>query len=111
MPGMIENLQAMLARGQDSAVLRYTLGMHYLKCGDAVQAVSHLQAAVRQDPDYSAAWKIYGKALAAADDLAGARQAYTQGIAIAGKKGDMQAVREMQVFLRRVEKLLAGRDS
>jgi predicted Zn-dependent protease len=111
MPDMIENLEAMLARGQDNAMLRYTLGTHYLKRGAAQQAVDHLREAVRMDPAYSAAWKGYGKALAAVDDLAGARDAYARGIKAAGQKGDIQAAREMQVFLRRVEKQLTGRGS
>jgi Tfp pilus assembly protein PilF len=106
MPDMIKNLEAMLARGQDAAMLRYTLGMHYLRSGAAQQAVVHLREAVRLDPAYSAAWKAYGKALTAANDLAGAQDAYTRGIEAAGQKGDMQAAREMQVFLRRIRKQL-----
>jgi Tfp pilus assembly protein PilF len=105
---MISKLEALLAGGQDNAVLRYTLGSHYLKNGDAQQAVGHLREAIRLDPAYSAAWKTYGKSLAALNDLEGARDAYTQGIQAAGEKGDIQAAREMQVFLRRVQKQLAG---
>jgi len=105
---MISNLEAMLAGGHDNALLRYTLGCHYLKTGAAQLAVDHLHEAVRLDPSYSAAWKVYGKSLAAVNDLEGARAAFTQGIQAAGDKGDIQAAREMQVFLRRVQKQLAG---
>jgi Tfp pilus assembly protein PilF len=104
MPDMIKNLEAMLARGQDNAILRYTLGMHYLKSGASQQAVDHLREAVRLDPAYSAAWKAYGKALTAANDLVGAQDAYTRGIETARQKGDIQAAREMQVFLKRIRK-------
>jgi len=58
-----ERFEALLAAGKDNALLRFSLGMHYLKAGDAPRAVSHLREAVRQDPKYSAAWKILGKAL------------------------------------------------
>ena len=108
MPGMIDNLEAMLAAGQDNALLRYTLGSQYIKNGETQRAVDHLREAVRLDPAYSAAWKAYGKALAALPDLAGACDAYTRGIEAATKKGDIQAAREMQVFLKRVQKQLAG---
>jgi predicted Zn-dependent protease len=111
MPDMISNLESMLASGQDNALLRYTLGSHYLKVGDVRRAVEHLRESVRLDPGYSAAWKMYGKSLAAADELAGARDAYIEGIQAARKKGDIQAAREMQVFLKRVQKRLDGQSS
>ena len=107
---MIDNLQAMLDAGQDSAMLRFTLGSQLHKAGKVTDALPHLEAAVRQDPGYSAAWKLYGKALHEAGELMKAREVYQQGIAAAEDKGDIQAVREMRVFLKRVEKALAGSD-
>ncbi|NNM00711.1 MAG: hypothetical protein HKO62_08180 [Gammaproteobacteria bacterium] len=55
------------------------------------------------NPDYSAAWKLLGKALASAGDTAAARTAYESGIACAERMGDKQAQREMQVFLKRLD--------
>ena len=101
---MIERFEAMLATGQDSALLRFSLGNAYLKEGVTDKAVQHLQQAVAQDPDYSAAWKLYGKALAEVGKLDEAMQAYRTGIQTAQAKGDIQAAKEMQVFLRRLEK-------
>lgn len=106
--GMLENLQSLLARGQDSALLRFTLGSALLKQGDARLAAEHLREAVRQDPGYSAAWKIYGKALQSLGDFNGACSAYEQGIETAVKKGDMQAAKEMRVFLKRALKAASG---
>lgn len=108
--GMIENLQAMLDSGQDNALLRFTLGSQLLKAGDAEQALPHLAAAVLQDAGYSAAWKLYGKALVEAGELQQARDVYRQGIEAAEGKGDIQAVREMKVFLKRVDKALSASD-
>jgi Tfp pilus assembly protein PilF len=102
--GMQENLEAMLAAGQDNPLLRFTLGNIQLRQGQAQAAVRHLREAVRQDPGYSAAWKLYGKALQALGDNEGAVQVYETGIAAARQKGDVQAVKEMQVFLRRLKK-------
>ena len=59
---------------------------------------------MEQDPKYSAAWKLLGKALQATGDLEGARQAWTDGIAAAQVHGDKQAEKEMTVFLRKLEK-------
>ncbi len=103
---VIDNLQALLARGQDSALLRYGLGNEYLKAGDPASAAEHLAAAVAKDPDYSAAWKLYGKALAAQGRSAEAVVAYDQGIAAAERKGDIQAAKEMRVFRKRAAQQL-----
>jgi Tfp pilus assembly protein PilF len=96
--------EALLAAGKDSALLRFGLGSHYLHAGDALRAAQHLRSAVAQDPAYSAAWKLLGKALEAIEDPAGAADAYRSGIAVAEKRGDKQAAREMAVFLRRIER-------
>ena len=100
----IERFEQMLADGKDGALLRFGLGSHYLKAGDAARAVEHLRAAVSQDPGYSAAWKLLGQALAQSGERDAAMAAYRDGIAAAGRKGDKQAAREMEVFLRRLER-------
>ena len=104
MTGLVDNLRAMLASGQDNALLRFSLGSALLKDGDAAGAVEHLAEALRQDPGYSAAWKLYGKALQAAGDRQAAAGAFEQGIMVAGSKGDKQAAKEMAVFLRRLRR-------
>jgi predicted Zn-dependent protease len=106
--GIIDNFESMLARGQDSALLRYSLGNEYLKVDEADKAVAHLAEAARLDPGYSAAWKLYGKALAALGRHAEAVAAFDQGITTAESKGDVQAAKEMRVFRKRSEKALAG---
>ena len=104
---MIETFEKMLAAGQDSALLRYSLGSAYYKEGELAAAVVHLASAVEQNPGYSAAWKAYGRALADAARLDEAVHAYRQGIAVAEKNGDIQAAKEMRVFLKRAEKTLS----
>lgn len=101
---MIENLESMLSKGQDSAMLRLTLGQAYFEAGDSASAMRHLASAVHLDPSYSAAWKAYGKALAAGGETERARQAFERGIRVAEARGDLQAAKEMRVFLRRLRK-------
>ena len=99
-----ERFEAILASGKDSALLRFSLGSHYLKSGDAPRAADHLRAAVALDAQYSAAWKLLGKSLEACGDRPGAALAYRSGIDTAERRGDKQAAKEMSVFLRRIEK-------
>jgi Tfp pilus assembly protein PilF len=101
--GLVENLESMLAAGRDDALLRFSLGNAYLKTRPAL-AAEHLARAVELNPDYSAAWKIYGKALVGAGRENEAREAYRRGIDAADRNGDVQAAKEMGVFLRRLER-------
>lgn len=101
---MIENFEKMLANGQDNALLRYTLGMEYSKQEDYIKAAMHLSKALEFDPNYSVAWKSLGKVLTAQDKIAEAIEVYEKGIIVAENKGDKQAAKEMQVFLKRLKK-------
>lgn len=97
----------MLAKGQDNALLRYSLGNAYLKEGNDLAAIEHLYAALDHNPKYSAAWKLLGKALSNSGQSQQALKVFEQGIAVAEDKGDQQAAKEMRVFKRRLEKALS----
>lgn len=99
-----EALEKMLAKGVDNALLRFGLGKAYLDAGDAATAAEHLQRCIEHDPQYSAAWKLLGKALQAAGNPDAARGAWQHGIEAAQAKGDKQAEKEMTVFLRKLDK-------
>jgi len=101
---LIERFEKLLADGQDNALLRFGLGNAYLKAGDCERATHHLQVAVQHDLAYSAAWKALGKALTESGEITAAIAAYEQGIEAAEKKGDVQASKEMRVFLKRLHK-------
>lgn len=101
---IVENLERMLAGGRDGAALRYGLASAYLEQGEPDRALAHLEAALGHDPAYSAAWKLYGRTLAEAGRADEARDAWRRGIEAAGGRGDVQAAKEMQVFLRRLER-------
>ena len=103
-----KNLELMLERGQDSPLLRYALGLECLKTGDLVPAIDHLRQAVDQNPRYSAAWKALGEAHARTGSIERAAEVYERGIAAAREAGDLQAAREMEVFLRRLRKARPG---
>ena len=108
MSTMIKQLEQLLERGKDSALLRYSLGSEYAKAQQWEKAIAQFGAALEHDPHYSAAWKLYAKSLAQAERFEEARQAYSQGILVAKEHGDLQAAKEMGVFLRRLERVSAG---
>jgi Tfp pilus assembly protein PilF len=99
-----EALEKLLASGKDSAMLRLSLGNIYLEQQETQKALEHLLRAIELDSQYSAAWKALGKTYVAIGDNSKAVATYTRGIAIAEDKGDKQAAKEMQVFLKRLQK-------
>lgn len=107
MKPMIANLEKLLGGPRDGAMLRFSLGNAWL-ADDVHKAIGYLRDAVRLDPEYSAAWKGLGKALAQAGRHGEALDAFRQGIAVAERRGDIQAAKEMKVFARRAEKAIAG---
>jgi tetratricopeptide (TPR) repeat protein len=102
----INILETMLQSGQDNALLRFTLGQAFMRHNKYEQAISHFAIAVELDPNYTAAWKNYARALEKAGKLNQAIKAYTFGLKVAEKNGDMQALKEMRVFLQRIKTTL-----
>lgn len=98
----IESLLKLLEKGPESALLRFSLGGACIKAGRLNEAVAHLSRAVELEPRYSAAWKLLGQAYAQAGNADAAINAYEQGIAAAEARGDIQARKEMSVFLKRL---------
>lgn len=99
----LDALTAQLGGPRDGALLRFALGAALLDAGQAADAIVQLRAALDFDAGYSAAWNLLGKACLAAGDGDGARAAWQQGIACATARGEVQAAKAMQVFLKRLE--------
>jgi len=104
MDDLVTRFEAMLAKGQNNAMLRLSLGKAYAEREQFDLAAPHLRAALELDPQYSVAWKWLGKALQGQGDNAGARQAWESGIAAAQARGDQQVVKELQVFVKRLDR-------
>jgi predicted Zn-dependent protease len=100
----LDTLRAQIGGPRDGALLRYALARELAAVGDASGAIAECEAALRFDPRYSAAWKLLGQQLAAAGRAADAVAAYERGVAVATAKGDVQAAKEMTVFLKRLRK-------
>jgi len=102
----IETFERMLEQGQDSDMLRLTLGGAYQKDGQLAKAIEHLEKAVELNPDYSTAWKALGRVLAEDQQLQKALDAFDAGLVAADKNGDKQVEKEINVFRKRVVKQL-----
>ena len=100
----IEALQKLLDQGQDNLLIRFGLGQALLKDKQPAEAIKHLEKALEFDPGHSASLKLLGKAYSTAGDSERAIEIYTTGIEQAEQKGDIQAAKEMRVFLKRLLK-------
>lgn len=101
---LVDRLRAQIGGIRDGALLRFSLGNALLGEGVYGDAAQAFREALEFDPAYSAAWKLLGKSLLAMDDEEGAAAAWRSGIDVATQRGDMQAAKEMTVFLNRLSR-------
>lgn len=101
---MRQALEKLLRDGKDDALLRFTLGSICLQEADLETALSHVEKAIAFDADYSAAWKLHGAILSKLGRFDEAIQVWREGRSVAERKGDLQAAREIGVFLKRLER-------
>lgn len=104
----IKNFESMLERGQDGEMLRFTLGNAYWKEGRPAEAIVHLEKAVEFKPEWSAAWKVLGRALTDNGELVRAVSILEHASEVAEQQGDKQTGKEIAVFLKRARKALDG---
>ncbi len=104
----IEQFKELLALDPDDPLVHYGLGSEYLKTKDYAQATVCFRRVIELKPDYSAAYRELGKALQGAGESQAAAEVYRRGKEIAEQKGDIQTMKEMDVFLRRIEKDESG---
>jgi Flp pilus assembly protein TadD len=88
----------------DDPVVRFGLAGAYLDAGQPDNGVDEYRETIRLKPDYSAAHRGLGRALERAGRIAEAMAAYRQGFEVATRNGDLQTVKEIEVFLRRLKK-------
>ncbi len=88
----------------DDPVARFGLANAYLEAGLAGDAVREFEETLRLKPDYTAAYRGLGRALEKAGRIEEANATYRRGIEVALRTGDLQTKKEMEVFLKRLEK-------
>lgn len=98
-----DNLEKLLANGNDNAMLRFGLGSAYFNDKEFTKAIPHLESCLAQDPEYTAAYKLLGKALFKTGNKIQSRTAFETGLPLAIKNGDKQTEKEILVFLKKLE--------
>ena len=103
-----EMFRKLLDRDPNNPMILYSLGTELFKEGRYPEARDHLARAVENKPDYSVAYRTLGRAHYELHEDAEARRVFTRGREVAEENGDLQTVREIDVFLRRLDKREAG---
>jgi Flp pilus assembly protein TadD len=102
----LEQLRTIAEREPDDDLAQYGFGKACLDHGLLEEAIDALTRATEINRGYSAAFRDLGRALAEAGRLQDAVRTLQSGIAVAQKQGDLQTVREMEVFVKRAKRKL-----
>lgn len=98
----------LLERDPQNPMVLCSLGTELFKEGRHEEARVHLERAVENKPDYSVAYRMLGRAHYELGEDAEARRVFEQGHEVALGNGDLQTVKEIEVFQRRLEKRSGG---
>lgn len=104
----IDRIKELLVHYPDDVLLLLTLGRRYMEQGDYSQAEKTFLKSIDLDPSYSVTYRYLGEAHAKRGDPSRAAKVYSQGIQIARDQGDLQAAKEMEVFLNRLTRRSTG---
>jgi uncharacterized protein HemY len=104
----VQMFRDLLERDPDNPMVLYSLGNELFKEGEYAEARDHLRRAVENKPDYSVAYRTLGRAHFELGENAEARRVFADGREVAERNGDLQTVKEIDVFVRRLEKREAG---
>ena len=103
-----EMFRKLLEKDPDNPMVLYSLGNELFKEGEHAEARDYLRRAVENKPDYSVAYRTLGRAHYELGENAEARRVFADGREVAERNGDLQTVKEIDVFVRRLEKREAG---
>jgi predicted Zn-dependent protease len=98
----------LLQRDPTNPMVLYSLGNELFKEGRYGEARDHLQHAVANKPDYSVAYRMLGRAYYELQENDEAKNVFLKGKEVARENGDLQTVKEIDVFLRRLRKREVG---
>jgi predicted Zn-dependent protease len=98
----------LLERDPENPMVLYSLGNELFKEHKYLEAKEYLSRAVRNKPDYSVAHRTLGRTLYELGEDAEARRVFAEGREVACENGDLQTAKEIDVFVRRLEKRERG---
>jgi predicted Zn-dependent protease len=103
-----EMFRRLLERDPENPMVLYSLGNELFKEEKHFEAREYLERAVRHKPDYSVAYRMLGRTLYELRQDTEARRVFAEGREVAERNGDLQTVKEIDVFVRRLEKRQRG---
>ena len=103
-----EMFRKLLERDASNPMVLYSLGNELFKEGRHAEARDHLKRAVEHKPDYSVAYRTLGRAHSELGEDAEALEVFEKGREVAEANGDLQTVKEIDVFRKRIERRRAG---
>lgn len=98
----------LLLKDPENPMVLCSLGIELFKEENYPEARDHLARAVENKPDYSVAYRMLGRSHYELNENTEARRTFETGREVAQKNGDLQTVKEIDVFMRRLEKREAG---
>lgn len=98
----------LLERDPNNPMVLYSLGSELFKEKRYLEAREYLSRAIQNKPDYSVAYRVLGRTLSELGEGAEARRVFDAGRAVAERNGDLQIVKEIDVFVRRLQKRESG---
>jgi predicted Zn-dependent protease len=99
-----ELFRRLLERDPENPMVLYSLGSELFKEERYSEARDYLRRAVANKPDYSVAYRTLGRAHFELGENAEARRVFARGREVAAENGDLQTVKEIDVFVRRLER-------
>lgn len=92
----------------ENPMILFSLGNELFKEEKYEEAKGHLQKAVENKPDYSVAFRVLGRTHLELGEYGEARSVFEKGREVAQSNGDLQTVKEIDVFTKRLEKREQG---
>ncbi|HLY62864.1 MAG TPA: tetratricopeptide repeat protein, partial [Terriglobia bacterium] len=82
----LEAFQKLAAQAPENVMVRYSLGLEYLKANRNAEAEGEFREVLHLKPDYSAAYRELGKVLSALERFSEAKVIYEKGLDVACQK-------------------------
>jgi predicted Zn-dependent protease len=100
----VEMFGKLLEKDPDNPMVLCSLGIELFKESRYAEARNYLKQAVERKPDYSVAYRTLGRAHYELGEDDEARRVFVEGRDVAQRNGDLQTVKEIDVFMKRLEK-------
>lgn len=103
-----EMFRKLAEKDPENPMILFSLGNELFKEKEYEEAKKHLSKAVENKPDYSVAFRTLGRTHFELGEYDEARAVFEKGREVAQGNGDLQTVKEMDVFMKRLEKREQG---